>query len=95
MPVEQSSQHCAACGRPTLHQRNAPSHILHAIITLFTFGLWVVVWILACFRGPWRCQVCGSALGSKGPAKSPWGILLLLLVLFAAFGLALAKLGGG
>ena len=61
MPIEQTQRHCKSCGRQTLHQRQAPNHLIHAIVTLFLCGLWIPVWILvSIFRGSYRCQISGK-----------------------------------
>lgn len=59
---QQSSKFCRHCRRQVLAQRQGPSHVIHAILSLLTAGLWLVVWLLACVIqvGGWRCQVCGS-----------------------------------
>jgi hypothetical protein len=50
--------HCQA-HRPLV--RNAPSHLLHAVVTLFLCGLWLPAWLLAAILvEPWRCAQCGE-----------------------------------
>ena len=40
--------HCRYCDEETAHyeQREPVNHILHLLLSLFTGGLWVIVWIL-------------------------------------------------
>jgi hypothetical protein len=39
-----------------------PNHLLHLFLSLFTFGLWIPVWILVAVGtiGGYRCTKCGS-----------------------------------
>lgn len=66
----QDQRHCARCGRHTLHQcvvADAPNHILHFLITVFSCGLWVFPWALftishqfARWGSSYHCQQCGQ-----------------------------------
>lgn len=41
--------------------RPGTNHILHFFITIFTFGLWAIVWFMLSVKiGGWRCEQCGS-----------------------------------
>jgi hypothetical protein len=38
--------------------------VLHLLLTLITFGLWLPVWVLLAVFGafkPYRCTVCGES----------------------------------
>jgi len=69
--VWQDQRICARCGRHTLHQcvvPDPPNHILHFLITVFTCGLWSIVWGLQMISYQMRratsqylCQTCGQA----------------------------------
>jgi hypothetical protein len=61
---------CRTCGRKTLHQRNSKemSWIMHLALTIFTAGLWLLVWVFLAFwhvltkpmtGGRWTCSMCG------------------------------------
>lgn len=41
---------------------NAPNHLLHFFLSLFTFELWIIVWILVAAGsiGGYRCAQCGT-----------------------------------
>lgn len=58
MPTVQKMLHCAACERPTLHVSQAPSHVLHLLLTLVTCGLWIFVWAMQTSSTP-QCTACG------------------------------------
>lgn len=59
MGFQESPMWCNACGRHVLARRETASHLLHAILTLFT-GFWAVVWLAAALTpGKWLCTLCG------------------------------------
>lgn len=74
--VEHRGQYeCRNCGRATLHtmRTKQASHLVHGVITVLFFGLWLPVWIIATilaqsFKEPWRCMSCGQVLGDRSPA---------------------------
>jgi hypothetical protein len=38
------------------------NHILHLLLTLVTFGVWLIFWFGSTVKfGGWRCTQCGSA----------------------------------
>lgn len=63
MPQKLFARHCPKCDRGVIGVKNAPSHLLHLILALVTFGLWIPIWILLTLlvsrRHP-SCQKCGS-----------------------------------
>lgn len=53
--------YCKHCKEQVRVFRRAPNHILHLILTLLTFGLWIIVWLgVSVSFGGWRCCRCGS-----------------------------------
>lgn len=61
MATETRAGYCNDCAERRKLERNGVNHILHLILTLVTFGLWVFIWILAAIsKDPWRCSTCGS-----------------------------------
>ncbi len=70
MSTRQGSFPCAHCGDLTLHLQEQPNHILHAIITIFSCGLWCIVWMIDSSRQrPWRCSRCGKAYEPPPPPQ--------------------------
>ncbi len=75
--VEHRGQYeCRNCGRATLHtmRTKQASHLVHGVITVLFFGLWLPVWIIATilaqfYSEPWRCTACGQAIGDMVPAE--------------------------
>lgn len=61
MPLAQTQLYCTVCQRYVLASREAPSHLIHALVTLFTCCVWGIVWIIAWLNTkPWRCPHCGG-----------------------------------
>jgi rubrerythrin len=61
---------CNSCNKNTLFVQDTPNHILHLILTIFTVGLWLIIWFfVAVGEKNWHCSVCGSK-----PSGSGWGI---------------------
>lgn len=59
--MDQKSNFCSQCQKPTLWARPGTNHVLHVLLSLVTCGLWLPVWMWASVRiGGWRCQSCGS-----------------------------------
>jgi hypothetical protein len=83
---------CKTCGKPTLQIYNEDrcSHILHLLLSVFTVGLWIPVWLCCAFsagRGEPTCTVCGTKRGeslgteARGPMKTVAQVIALLIVL--------------
>jgi len=58
----QLMKHCATCGHKTLHVQQAESNVFHLLMTLVTFGLWLIVWLTAPIRQRGaQCTQCGHS----------------------------------
>lgn len=57
-----SSGYCPYCKERVSTHRRSPNHLLHLILSFFTGGIWLIVWILLAISavGGYRCQRCGS-----------------------------------
>ena len=65
MGFQETAGRCAKCG-DVLIRRKTANHILHFLISFFTIGLWVIVWIICALRpGEWRCTRCGAQATPK------------------------------
>jgi hypothetical protein len=63
--MAQASGFCSHCGEQRLLLREGPNHVLHLILTVLTFGLWVIVWIAVGARKQARaarCSICGTEM---------------------------------
>lgn len=67
MATEQVMYRCKRCDESTVHLRQTPSHLLHLILTIVTFGFWLPVWILLSLgRSSPQCSECGKKRGPFG-----------------------------
>lgn len=66
MAEEKKSGLCKNCNKRVVVFRKGTNHILHLILTLVTFGVWLIVWFGVSVKfGGWRCVECGSTSVSK------------------------------
>lgn len=66
MSQQYSSGHCAQCQEVRKLERKGTNHLLHFFISLFTAGLWLIVWIGTAIKfGGWRCSTCGTTSVKK------------------------------
>lgn len=62
MAEQKSSGFCKTCNRQVVVFRKGTNHILHLLLSLLTFGLWIIIWIGVSVKfGGWRCTQCGSS----------------------------------
>lgn len=73
MAVEIQYHNCPLCG-PSPYNVPKVNHVLHLLITVFTFGLWAFVWFwLAIWTGPPKCGSCGlTGKAAYRRAKQEW-----------------------
>ncbi len=61
MSMQYKGGQCLNCGGPRKVERKGTNHILHLLLSVFTFGFWVIIWVLVAIKfGGWRCSTCGS-----------------------------------
>jgi len=62
MGQKQTGRYCNHCKKDVMATGTSPNHLLHFFLTIFTFGLWIIVWILVSVGkiGGYRCTECGS-----------------------------------
>ncbi len=56
-------RYCKQCEAYRMFIRPRPNHILHLLLSVFTVGLWLPIWLLIGFLTvlkPFRCPVCTS-----------------------------------
>jgi len=71
--VLEEMMYCDQCGHDTLHRKNAKkmSWIMHILLTVFTAGLWLIVWGIlfvwhiinksaTSIANSWTCSSCGN-----------------------------------
>jgi len=63
MTQQEATGFCRGCNRQMMIRRKGTNHVLHLLLTLVTFGIWIIVWILASIKlGGWRCVQCGMGV---------------------------------
>jgi hypothetical protein len=61
---EQFVRPCWSCGAPRMHVQRRPNRRLHRLLTVFTVGLWLPVWVLVnLFAASPTCMTCGEKSG--------------------------------
>ncbi len=80
---------CKACGRPTPHicQATQCNHVLHLLLSIVTWGLWIPIWIFAALSqgsSTPRCTACGENADNPGLRFALAAILIALLLAFFA-----------
>jgi len=73
---EQVMMYCKQCKARTLHVQPSTSHVLHFLLSLITFGLWLIVWMIVIVnnRNQGQCTACGRSqgiLGTGSPGNRP------------------------
>ncbi|MBR1944956.1 MAG: zinc ribbon domain-containing protein [Alphaproteobacteria bacterium] len=64
------SAYCDHCKKQVLAKKKGCNHIIHAILSILTGGIWLIIWLLCAITwDDWYCSQCGEhvKLGSKGP----------------------------
>jgi hypothetical protein len=69
MSESKISGYCKDCEKNITLYRKSANHVLHLLLSICTFGLWLPVWFLLSWRfGGWSCSACGGRRTS-GPRK--------------------------
>jgi len=69
MPFQENSGYCASCNKQVLVRREITNHVLYAILTIFSCGLWGIVWVISSIADsgkPWLCTFCGRPASLGG-----------------------------
>ncbi len=64
--------YCQQCGSEQKCLGKTPNHLLHFLLSLVTFGLWLLVWMLTQMSAAnvWTCDACGSDI-KRGAKRTP------------------------
>ena len=62
MALKTTGKYCRHCQARVMAQANKPNHILHLLLSVFTAGLWLLVWLVLVLlaAGNYRCTRCGN-----------------------------------
>jgi hypothetical protein len=83
--TNQEMDFCAKCNRQTLHicQETRCNHILHLLLSIFTVGFWIPIWILlglSSGRSVPSCTVCGTkAKANAGPSGEVTALIAIVI----------------
>lgn len=71
----QVMKYCKTCGTDTIHLQPSTSHVLHLLLSVFTLGIWIIVWFFVAQSNASqaKCTVCGSMKGLFGTTKKGRG----------------------
>jgi len=78
--VKRASAECPVCNKRVLilcKEKNI-NHILHLLLSVFTCGIWLIIWLLCAISNStvqedWYCSVCGTNLGEGDKIYSKKG----------------------
>lgn len=60
MAVDVERLWCEVCQKRVKAERQGASHVLHLLLTLCTFGLWAIVWLIVATGRAYHCTECGA-----------------------------------
>ena len=74
--MKQASGYCSACRRRVYATGRSPNHLLHLVLSVITFGLWLVVWLLLAVgtAGNYRCTRCGGRVSRSSGHAGRYGV---------------------
>ena len=81
---------CRGCHQERPFRQHHADHLLHLLLTIFTGGLWLPVWLLAVwYPGKYRCAACGMKYKKPRRPLSPYfvafGVVALVLLTIGVF----------
>lgn len=63
MGQKHTSRYCKSCNSNTLAVGDTPNHTFHLLLSIFTAGLWLFVWIpKLLWPTSFRCTQCGRSI---------------------------------
>jgi hypothetical protein len=66
MAFQEASGFCKNCNKQVMIRRKGTNHILHLLLTLITFGFWIIIWVAESIKiGGWRCTQCGKGVSRQ------------------------------
>jgi len=64
MAIDQKIQFCKHCEGKKVTIRNSINHLLHLLLSVFSAGLWLPVWLfISVIRPHFKCTTCGNDVG--------------------------------
>lgn len=59
MSIIYKNGHCERCNKNVKLHKIKANHILHLLLSIITFGLWLIVWFFVGKGKAWQCDECG------------------------------------
>lgn len=71
--MEAGRAYCGQCQSWVKAERKSTNHLLHLIMSLITFGFWIIIWLLVAVDNnrAWTCAQCGSGTFNRPPKPKP------------------------
>jgi hypothetical protein len=71
MGIQKRRMFCEEEVAMVLAERQTPNHVLHLLLSVFTGGAWIPIWILVTLfgSGAYRCHRCGAKTHGYVPKK--------------------------
>jgi len=87
MALQEASGWCRHCQQQRLIRRPGTNHVLHLLLAVITFGIWIPIWVLCSIRlGGWRCSSCGQRVSRNIELGEVVMVGIVVAIgLFAAF----------
>lgn len=68
-----------SCKKTTEHVTKNKSHVLHLLLTVISFGIWIPIWVLVLFSDDSACSQCGKR---KGTSMAVFLFLFIVAIFF-------------
>ena len=79
-----NGHYCNFCEQPRPFESGKANHVVHLLLSIFTNGLWLLVWFLCAFSAAsrHRCMFCGEECAK--PVSYLWFIVPIVVIMWAA-----------
>lgn len=91
MTTRTKQEHCPVCDKHTKHHIKGLNHILHLLLCIPTFGVWLIVWLLLGIASSASpdifCSQCGTQTnaftpaGGKKTSRLTWLVVIMFVLL--------------
>lgn len=76
-------RYCKLCRADGPATRSHVSHLLHLVISILTFGLWIPIWILVSLSATWNCTTCGARTYASWWTAPNYGLAAIVAIVAA------------
>lgn len=75
-------RYCKYCKEYVAANRGSPNHAMHLVLTIFTLGLWLPIYLIASLNQTHNCVRCGAVTTGVMDKLAFWALALLVPVMF-------------